>query len=219
MNEPEIFESLRKKGENDSYTCDLIRQDSIKEFITYVNKTNLSLQHTRIKSSIFETNSYLISKNPTLIEYAAFYGSIQIFQYLQMNNVELNPILWEYAIHGNNAFIINLLEENHVYPPTHNYESCLKESIKCHHNDIAKYIIDNLMDEKSMLNNIIFDFNYNLYSYSFEYMNYNFFPENQESKCTFHYLCKFGYTELVKLYLQYGNIDINSRIVLHHLKF
>ena len=51
-------------------------------------------------------------KKPTLIEYAAFNGSIQIFQYLKMNKVELNEELWSYAIHSGNAQIIHLLEEN-----------------------------------------------------------------------------------------------------------
>ena len=56
------------------------------------------------------------NKNTTLIEYSAFYGSIQIFNFLRMNNVELSPSLWLYAIHGNNAELIHLLEENKVEP-------------------------------------------------------------------------------------------------------
>lgn len=50
-------------------------------------------------SSIFEANSYLIEKKTqTLIEYAAFFGSIQIIKYLHFNNVELDPSLWIYVI-------------------------------------------------------------------------------------------------------------------------
>ena len=79
---PENFEENRKIGENENYLCQLIRNDSIIDFITYVNKTNLYLD-TKLQYSIFETNEFLISKKPTLIEYAAFYGSIQIFKYLQ----------------------------------------------------------------------------------------------------------------------------------------
>ena len=37
----ETFEMKCKNGENDSYLCSLIRQDSIQNFIIYVNKTNL----------------------------------------------------------------------------------------------------------------------------------------------------------------------------------
>ena len=75
------FEEKRQKGENDSYLCELIRTDSIEDFISYVNQKNISLS-SKIKSSIFETNSFLVEKEPSLIEYTAFFGSIQIFQYL-----------------------------------------------------------------------------------------------------------------------------------------
>ena len=71
------FNEKRHKGENNSYICTLIRQDSIKDFIIYINRTNLSLKSV-IMPSIFETNSFLNDKNPTLIEYAAF-SNFQVF--------------------------------------------------------------------------------------------------------------------------------------------
>ena len=40
-------------GENDSYICSLIRQDSVKEFISYINRKNISLV-SEIQPSIFE---------------------------------------------------------------------------------------------------------------------------------------------------------------------
>ena len=57
---------------------DRIRSDSIEEFIAYVNLTNLSLL-TKIKPSIYETHSFLIDKEPTLIEYAAFLDQFKSF--------------------------------------------------------------------------------------------------------------------------------------------
>ena len=65
---PENFDEKRFKGENDSYLCTLIRDNSIDEFISYLNQKNNSCS-SRIKPSIFETNSFLIDKRPTLIEY------------------------------------------------------------------------------------------------------------------------------------------------------
>ena len=72
------FDEKRRIGENDSYLCTLIRNDSIKEFVLYVNETNTSLSK-KIEPSPFETNSFLIENTPTLIEYAAFFGSIKSF--------------------------------------------------------------------------------------------------------------------------------------------
>lgn len=70
----------------------MIRNDIVIDFISYVNKRNIRLSLT-IPKTIYETNVFLIKHNPTLIEYAAFFGSIQIFQYLLMNNVEINSNL------------------------------------------------------------------------------------------------------------------------------
>ena len=76
-------------GENESYICKVIRDDNVVEFITYVNQNSISL-NSNIRTSIYETNSFLLKAyNLSLIEYAAFFGSIQIFQYLQMNGVIL----------------------------------------------------------------------------------------------------------------------------------
>ena len=89
----ELFEKNRIIGENDQYICELIRDDLIDDIIIYVNRTNFSLSKP-INSSIFETNSFLLNKNPTLIEYAAFFGSIQIFKYLHLNKIDISSNLF-----------------------------------------------------------------------------------------------------------------------------
>lgn len=89
---PENFYENRLRGENEDFICNLIRNDMIDEFFKHVNKTNLSLE-SQIKDSIYETNSFLLYNRPKLIEYAAFYGSIQIYQYLRLYNVELDSSL------------------------------------------------------------------------------------------------------------------------------
>lgn len=111
----EDFDKKRYEGENDSYICYLIRNDLIVEFVTYTSQSNISLT-SRIPISLFETNAFLQVNKPmlTLIEYAAFFGSIQIFNYLRMNQVEMKFSLWYYAMHSNNAELIHLLEEFHI---------------------------------------------------------------------------------------------------------
>lgn len=150
----EHFEEKREEGENDSYICQLIRNDSIDEFISYTTQACIPITKLRIKKSIFETNSFLLNLNeePYLIEYAAFFGSIQIFKYLRINNAEIRPIIWLYAIHSNNAELIHFLEDIHINPPDNSYSVVLAEAIKCHHNDIANYIFNNLLDQKQTMN-------------------------------------------------------------------
>lgn len=140
----EKIDYLRKIGENESYICELIRNDSSEEFISYMNQSNTSLSIT-IKPSIFETNSFLNKNHPTLIEYAAFFGSLQIFHYLRFNQIELPKSLWIYAIHGRNPDLIHFLEENQILPNDETYQECFNELIKCHHNELARYIEDNLL--------------------------------------------------------------------------
>ena len=145
----------------------------------------------------------MLNKKPHLIEYAAFYGSIQIYQYLRLNNVELTPELWLYAIHGKNGEIIHLLEENHVVPDDNTFQECYIEAIKCHHNDIAKYIKENLLqiDEKK---------NYDFTSDYFKYYNFEFIQVDQVKDELFNYLCRYDYDILVETLLRNGNININT---------
>ncbi|KAK8843299.1 hypothetical protein M9Y10_025154 [Tritrichomonas musculus] len=169
------FEEKCRIGENDSYLCSLIRSDSIEEFVSYVNRTNLSLS-VKIDSSIYETNSFLIGKEPKLIEYAAFFGSIQIIQYLKYNNVPLTSSLWLYAVHSNSAELIHFLEENNINKTTkQNIEDILIESIKCHHNDISNYIKDNFYEQNGT------DFQDHFNETIINSLNFFFFPDKVES--------------------------------------
>ena len=199
------YETKRQIGENDSYICSLMRQDSISDFVSHVTRSNTSLSST-IKRSIFETNSFLIEKEPTLIEYATFFGSIQIFQYLRLNDVPLTSSLWLYAIHSNNAEMIHLLEENKISPPNNSYEICLEEAIKCHHNSIANYILDNLIA------NISDQSKEKMTDWSFRYSNYSFLPEEYGQNDLFFYYCRYGYFHIVDLYIESKKDEINEKI-------
>lgn len=146
--DPEIFNNFEQKrniGENDSYICKLIRNDSVQEFITYINKKNISVD-SYINESIFETNLFLLEhKKTSLIEYASYFGSIQIFRYLFINKATISKSLWLYAVHGRNPELIHLLEEYDIKPDFSNFffspfEYVLYEAIKSHINEIAEYI-------------------------------------------------------------------------------
>ena len=189
--DPNIFENYEKKrqeGDNDSYICQLIRNDSIEEFISYCNKTSIS-HLSLIPHSIFETHPFLIEKVPNLIEYAVFFGSIQIIKYFMNNNVELQPSLWIYVIHSNNAELLNLFEENHVELEDKMCKQIFSESIKCHHNAFADYIANIYLKDKNVNN----DFS------CFQYYNFEYFPSDFNEESILRNLCKYDYFELVKL--------------------
>ena len=196
------FEQKRRKGENDLYVCKLIREDLIDEFVIYVNQTNISLHKTLITPSIYETNCLIQNKNLTFIEYAAFYGSIQIFNFLRLNGVILTPSLWIYSIHGKNPEIIHLLEEYHVDIDsniTKKFTNILITSIKCHHDDITKYIIDNIIIKYQKIYNVKESFNDNIVTYCIHYYNYEFMPDNLTDSFIIYNLCKYGHISFVKI--------------------
>ena len=197
---PLDFEEKRNIGENDDYICQLIRNDLIDDFISYVNKNNYPLYST-IKPSIYETNKILLKKTfsnkLTLIEYAAFFGSIQIFKYLYLNGVELKQSLWFYSIHGDHPEIIQTLIDKNVVISS---EECYKESIKCHHNATAEYIRSNFLSTDDKI-----DF---LEVY-LKYYNFVFIQKEKITSNSFIYICKYDYTYIVDLFLQNNAIDIN----------
>ena len=191
------FEEKRAIGENDCHLCELIRKDSIDEFITQIKKTNLSL-NTVIERSIFETNLLLIKNHPTLIEYSAFFGSIQVFKYLHINGAQITNSIWIYAIHGSHPEMIKYLEEKKIKCPIES----VKESIKCHHNEIANYLINNFFTQVSVSD------------FAIKYYNYGFFPSAYDlnNQKYFYYLCKYDYIYLVEFLLKTGNLNINQAI-------
>ena len=210
------FKQKRKVGENDNYLCKIIRNDSIEEFITTVNRENYSL-NSNIKSSYFETNKLLLKQyNVSLIEYAAFFGAIQIFRYLYKNGVELKPSIIRYAVHGDNEEIINILEEcgielNHAdiknikLDNDESYEKCYIKSIKCHHNNLADYIKRNYL--KKSPSDIMY------IMYAFKAHNYSQIENEMINNELLIYACKYNYYKIVQLLIKSKKIDVNAMII------
>ncbi|KAK8881362.1 hypothetical protein M9Y10_004098 [Tritrichomonas musculus] len=215
------FERKRQEGQNDSYICSQIRKDSVEEFISYINRHNISVS-SEIKPSIFETNSFLIeNKNTSLIEYSAFFGSIQIFQYLLMNNVELTPSLWLYSIHSRNVELFHLLESNKIDPPNYieeenSYLRCLIESIKCHHDDFSEYIENNLIQEQEIESTQTKE---EILSNCIKYHNHSNFQADTIKEHGFFYLYFYNYKELFELLLKEKEREIEKKIILISIYF
>lgn len=209
---PSDFKDKRREGERELELYRIIRKNEIDEFISLINKLNLPFR-SNIQKSIFETNIFLFRNSIEIIEYAAFFGSLDIVKYIHINGVDLEPNIWLYAIHSQNAELIKYLEDNNVPQPGNNYESILEESIKCHHNEISNYIIDNKIKEEELQHNIDNNVYKNLYRYSFLYYNFFFFPSNMKNKYVLFYFCVSNYYLFVKLYLQQKNIDINTKFI------
>lgn len=200
---PEDFEERRRTGENDDLLCKMIREDMLDDFISFVKENKIKLSSKTYKS-IYETNSFLIDKNPTLIEYAVFSGSVGIFNYLHENKVELKPELWHFAIHSNNIDMIYLLEECQVEPIEDDYEKYIEESISCHNTDIMNYFTTNLFPRKQKIAQ-------QMLQYGLKYHNYSFIIKDFLDESVFHELCQYDYIYFVISILKTKEIDINNK--------
>ena len=194
---PEFIEN-RQKGENDSPLSEIIRNDLIDDFIVYVNKTNISLS-SELKPSKFETNQIILKNKQklTLIEYSAFFGSIQIFNYLRMNGVEVTSNVIKYGIHSRNAELIMFFEENLSIQLKLESGFYLKESIKCHHNDFANYIKDNIYLEDNFTNEDV----HAIIKYCIHYCNYDLFNYKNDKEIEIP-------INFINFFIQYDHIKL-----------
>lgn len=211
------FNIKRKLGENDNYICEIIQNDSINEFTSFVEEKKLNLNST-IEKSIFETNPFLLNRNPTLIEYSAFFGSIRILKYLFQNGVDLTSSLWCYAIHSKSFELIHFLEENQVNPPENDYEECYIKSCKCHNVKLSDYIKMNFIKinerkSDSLLTKILkyFDF--------VDFKKNSYANSNTQISLIFANFCKYDYSAIVDLLSKNHVIDINTKVIQKKYKF
>ena len=199
------YNEKRKNGENDQYICQLIRKDLIDEFISFVNQKSIHLE-SQIEQSIYETNPIIYKNDTTLIEYSAFYGSVQIFKYLYLNGNPLSYSLWPFIVHGQHPEIIQIFIDNYMKIDDDYPIDCIIDSLKFHHNDITKYIIDNF-SEKIDLNNE------NFFIQSVQFYNYEYFSNNIDNERYFYFLCKYDHFTLVDILLKTMDLNINEIII------
>ena len=149
----------------------------------------------------------------TLIEYAFFFGSIQIVKYLHLSGVEIDSKSWLFAIHGRNPELIYFLEENNIKAPENDFDICFYESIESHHNEIALYIQTNYLNDQENQRKKLESFGINTYSNCLKCHNYELLPDEFfNSKFVLLYLIKYGYLKLFQLFLKAKNIDLNAKI-------
>lgn len=197
------FALKRKIGENHNYICSVMRDDNIEAFIIYINKYGLN-SSSFVHKSAFETHQFLLKNQPTLLEYAAFFGSIQIFKFLINNGAQPRPQLWSCAIFGCDPELINILIEKNIAPAFCSYKECINTAIKCHHNEIANYIYNNFFQTQNIEE--VFDS-------ATKYYNFMLFPKNFNS-IQFYNFCLSDFYNLVNIILQEKQVDINAVIVL-----
>ena len=112
------------------------------------------------------------------------------------------------AVHSKNAELFHLIEECLPKPDSKLIDQILSESIKCHHNDIANYIMDNFYINQNK-------YRKSLAAYCLRFYNFSILPDDFiDDEFLFFYMCEFDYFTIVDFLLKTEKININSTVTL-----
>lgn len=127
--------------------AEAILKDDPEMLHTIIVKERLTLDVT-IPPNIFGISEF-VNHNPTLIQYASFFGSIKCFKHLLLNKASLSLTddrhlkLVHFAVAGGNTEIIHILEQSETL-----FSRTLSISIEYNHYDLFEWLYEKYYDSK-----------------------------------------------------------------------
>lgn len=203
INTDNIFE--KERGINHHEIAIYIRKDDLDSFQSLISRTNVNV-NSRVPFSIFERFP-LLNSQTTLIEFAVFFGSINIFKFLIMQGALLPPQIGKYAAAGGNYDIIHILEEKGV-----SFDGCINIAIAYFRDDLVKYFKQTYeLNIDSLVSSII---NYNVkYIVKLLKRTKNINQLGLDgNQSPLHAAADHGYLDIVQYLCYFPNIDVNIRI-------
>ena len=141
-------DEYRFHGQNDDSIATIIRNDDVLS-LSKALRFEETLLNSTIRPSRYETYDFVsnFGKRPSLIEYSAFFGSVNSFKYLLESGAVASDILPEFAVAGGNIEIIHLLEENKYL----NFGSeCLQACVEFFQYELIEYFTSFIARIKSL---------------------------------------------------------------------
>ena len=186
----ELQRSLAGGGINPAEIAVAIRKDDLKTFKLLCKNPN-----DVIYPSPYERCSFINSKPRTLLEYAAFFGSLKCFSYLQLNNAKMSGNMYQFAICGGNSQILNICEKYHTP-----FADTLRAAIVYHRPDIceAYFVNDEYILQKSI-------------EFYQTQVFLNFVKENESISHLLFEVCKQDNTGFLEILLRCADRDLNAR--------
>lgn len=142
QNDFELHKQYLREGFNPSSLPTAIRNDNIEEFEQF---TRTQANYTKtISLSIYDCN--ILLKDANLLEYAAYYGSIEVFRYILDNapncDALFTPRLQDFAVIGGNEEIFTIVDNYFTRNQYDNaFENSLPFSLAFHHDIITEQLI------------------------------------------------------------------------------
>ena len=139
-----LHKKFVQNGENSDAIATVIRNDDINAFRLFASNPNFDLNST-IERSPYERCSF-VSELPYLIEYAAFYGAINIFKYLFLNGAILSTRIAQFVVASGNLEMIRIIEQKGC-----NFDNTLEIAFNFARQNIFDWIILNKMNNSSQM--------------------------------------------------------------------
>lgn len=160
-----------------------ILDDDLSLLIDIILKNNVNLVDFKFKKSRYELSEFINENEPSLIETAAFYGSVEIFKYLLMQEVPLSQKLPSFTISGGNTELFGIIEDLFDLYNISFFDN-IEAAIRYHRNDIFEYLRSNSLFNNEYTNSnesAVFSDSNELILHSFiksiEYYNISIFLE------------------------------------------
>lgn len=110
---------------------DIVRKDDLDAMISYVADAMIN----NASNNILSTKIVFMETFASLIDVAAYCGSVKVFKYLLLNKVPVTTQTIEFSIKGGDSEIIHILEQC-----GYSFKNMNSIAINCHNNDIAKWL-------------------------------------------------------------------------------
>lgn len=201
QNDWNLFYKYVEIGSNPSDLATAIRKDDFEAFQNITNSQNLD---TTIQITLFERSEFLHFKQPFLIEYAAYFGSIRIFKFILSHTNDALHNSLEYAVAGGSVEIITLCEMKNS-----DIFQGFRAAIDYSQNEIFEWMFDKLMNDDwsntsdevhSDIENFTFDSYKKHYFFDFR----EIFNLSDHSMSLTEYCCKKNNLLAMQLFLEKG---------------
>lgn len=172
----------------------MIEEDDIEMLKELCLSTNFDVNH--VYEFFVSICSPYFNLEITLIELAAYYGSISCFRFLFINGADLirkpsrNPRIIELAIAGGNTDIIQILEQAHCSPD----KGCISMAISFHRVEIFDWLVElypDLINDEFSLSQALLD----------EFIHGVLAMKKVRQYLGFDAACQGGNTSIVRLFL------------------
>ncbi|EAY19523.1 hypothetical protein TVAG_136540 [Trichomonas vaginalis G3] len=194
-----------------------IKTDNINLFQELSNSPNFSLDH-HIRPSVFES-CHFVQSEPSLIQYAAFYGSLRIFKFLLLNGSDLNQedangsTLAQFVVAGGNVEMVRICQQRKC-----DFSGCLQIATRFYRFDIFDWLhfayLNDLTEVHPKFGNV---FHESAASNNVRQIIYcidntlDVDSRSSDKSTPLHYAVKNRAADSIRLLLSINSLDVNAK--------